>query len=151
MDKNDFKTVIDFAILEEVEAYEFYLNAEKKVKDDSLKGIFSELAKEELEHKGFLEDILEKNMVHIELDANKDYKISETIDKPKLSVDMKFSDAIGLAIKKEEEAMAMYKDLADACLDQELKDVFIGLEKMELTHKVKLEEIYLNVAYAEVW
>jgi len=64
---------------------------------------------------------------------------------------MKFADAIGLAIKNEEEAMDMYKNLADICIDEEQRKLFLGLMEMEKMHKAKLEEIYVNVAYAEVW
>lgn len=151
MEEKDFKKIINFAIKNEVETYEFYRDAAKKVKKESLKEIFNELAKEELEHKVFLEDILAQEKIEIELDRLSDYGVAETIDKPNLSVEMKFSDAIGLAIKNEEEAMAMYNNLAIACLDKDIKKIFSGLEEMERTHKAKLEDVYLNVAYAEIW
>lgn len=151
MNKDDFKSIIDFAIESEIESYEFYRDAAKKVKDDNLKGIFDVLAKEELEHKSFLENVLAEELVKIELDELADYKIAEGIDKPELNVDMSFKDAVGLAIKSEEEAMDRYENLAKACVDKEQKELFLGLVKMEQTHKAKLEEIYTNVAYAEVW
>ncbi len=151
MKNHEFKAIIDFAVKNEVEAYEFYKNAALKVKDEQLKGIFEDLAKEEKEHKRFLEEFLASGVEEMKLDEMKDYKISETIDKPRLSVDMSFTEAMELAIKNEEEAMDMYSNLAEACLDKEQKDLFLNLVEMERTHKVKLEEIYLNVAYAEVW
>ncbi len=150
--KNDqFKSIIDFAIENEVEAYEFYRDAALKVKDNYLKEVFEDLSKEELEHKRFLKEFLSSDVDNIKLDEFKDYKVAETIDKPKLSVEMEFAEAIGLAMKNEEEAMKMYSDLSGAFLDQSQKDLFLGLMKMEQMHKAKLEEIYLEVAYAEVW
>ncbi|WP_313756882.1 ferritin family protein [Tissierella sp.] len=151
MKTDDIKAIIKFAVENEVEAYEFYIGATNKVKDDYLKETFQELAEEELKHKKFLEEFLVSNIDEIKLHQTNDYKIAETIDKPKLTVEMKFADAIGLAIKNEEEAMEMYKNLADICIDEEQKKLFLGLMEMEKMHKAKLEEIYVNVAYAEVW
>lgn len=151
MKSNDIKDIIEFAVENEVEAYEFYRGATTKVKDQHLKETFQGLAKEELEHKKFLEEFLVSDVNEIKLDSINDYKIAETIDKPRLSVEMSFADAIGLAIKNEEEAMEMYKNLGDACVGEEYKKLFLGLMKMEQMHKAKLEEIYVNVAYAEVW
>ena len=151
MKNNDFRFIIDFAVKNEVEAYEFYTNAALKVNNDYLKEVFEDLAKEELHHKKFLKEFLDSNIEVIKLDEFNDYKIAETIDKPILSVEMSFTDAIGLAIKNEEEAMQMYKNLSQACLDEEQKSLFMGLMNMEKMHKSKLEDIYINVAYVEVW
>ena len=151
MKNQDLRSIIDFAVENELEAYEFYKDAADKVDDDFLRETFEELAEDELGHKKFLEDFLVSDIEEIRLKEFSDYKISETIDKPELTVDMKFSDAIGLAIKNEEEAMFMYKSLAEACVDKEHEKLFLGLMEMEKMHKAKLEEIYLNVAYAEVW
>lgn len=151
MDNKDFKEIIDFAVENEVEAYEFYRDAAVKLNDEHLKEVFGDLAKEELEHKRFLEEFASSGIETIKLDDVSDYKIAETLDTPKLSVEMNFIDAISLAIKKEQEAMDMYRNLADACLDKEQKDLFVGLEKMEKMHKARLEDIYIDTAYAEVW
>lgn len=151
MDNKDFKEIIDFAVENEVEAYEFYRDAAVKLNDEHLKEVFGDLAKEELEHKRFLEEFASSGIETIKLNDVSDYKIAETLDTPKLSVEMSFIDAISLAIKKEQEAMDMYRNLADACLDKEQKDLFVGLEKMEKMHKARLEDIYIDTAYAEVW
>lgn len=152
MKNKDFIDIIEFAVEREIEAYEFYKDAEKKVKSESLRDLFKDLAKEELEHRKFLKDFLKSDAEKIKLNEEyRDFKISETIDKPKLSVEMEFSDAIALAIKNEEEAMDMYKDLAEACIDQKEKDLFLGLMNMEQMHKAKLEEVYVNAAFGEVW
>lgn len=151
MNKNEFKSIIDFAIKSEVDAYQFYKDASVKLTDQSLKDIFTELAKEELEHREFLEDFASSGMEDISLDEFNDYKISETIDKPELTIEMNFADAIALAIKNEEEAMEMYQRLAGICLDEKQKNLFLGLMKMEQMHKAKLEDIYVNVAFGEVW
>lgn len=151
MINNELISIIEFAIDNEVDAFEFYRDAALKVKDPYLKETFEELAEEELEHRKYLEDFLKADAKGMKFDKINDYKISETIDKPELSVEMEFSDALALAIKNEEEAMYMYKDLAQAVSNEEHRDMFLGLMDMEQMHKTKLEEIYVNAAYGEVW
>lgn len=148
---SDLISIIEFAIDNEVDAFEFYRDAALKIEDTYLKETFEDLAEEELEHKKFLEDFLKTDVKTMKFSKVSDYKISETIDKPELSVEMKFSEALALAIKNEEEAMYMYKNLAEAASDNNHKDMFLGLMDMEQMHKTKLEEIYLNAAYGEVW
>ena len=80
-----------------------------------------------------------------------DYKVTETIEKPKPSVEMKPADAIGLAMKEEEEAMHMYRELANSSTNPDQKEMFLALSNMERSHKVKLEELYMTMGYPEVW
>ncbi len=151
MTHEELKKVIEFAIGTEVDAYEFYKDAAEKVKDDYLKEVFQDLAKEELDHEVFLKEFLASGSLKIEVDSQADYKIDQTLDRPVLSVEMGFQDAISLAIAREKDAMDMYANLADACMDKEQEKLFLGLVEMERLHKVRLEEIYINIAYAEAW
>jgi uncharacterized Fe-S radical SAM superfamily protein PflX len=41
--------------------------------------------------------------------------------------------------------------LAENCDDKELKTVFQDLDAMERNHKLKMEKIFVDVAYPEVW
>ena len=64
---------------------------------------------------------------------------------------MKPVDAIALAVKSEEEAMDMYKKMAEWSTDAEQKKMFQSLSNMEQGHKVRLEETFTNMAFPEVW
>ena len=77
--------------------------------------------------------------------------MAKTVEKPKLSIDMKPYDVIGLAMKEEEEAMQMYQALAKSSTSPDQKEMFPALANMERSHKVKLEELYTTMAYPEVW
>ena len=111
MDIKEFDTIMDMAIAAEVEAYEFYSNVAAISKDASMKKIFGELAQEESGHKVSLESIKAKELQNFSFTAATDYKISATVEMPKLSMDLKPVDAIALAMKKEEEyLMIVYKD-----------------------------------------
>jgi rubrerythrin len=56
-----------------------------------------------------------------------------------------------IAIKKELEAMQMYTQLAKASADTAQKNIFLELASMERGHKSKLEDLYTNMAFPEVW
>lgn len=150
MNVEDYKKVISMAVGNEIEAYNFYKAAGEKLENANLKSIFSDLAAEEKKHQDYLQGLLTQAKP-MKFDENADYKIAETVDKPALSISMKPADAMALAMKNEEEAMAMYAELAKASADKEQKEMFEALSRMEQGHKVKLEGIYSDMAYVEVW
>ncbi len=47
--------------------------------------------------------------------------------------------------------MQMYTHLANASDDAEVKKLFTELATMERGHKTRLEDIYVNTAFAEAW
>ncbi|WP_350343147.1 ferritin family protein [Proteinivorax tanatarense] len=147
----NYKDILKMAVENEVEAYEFYKDAASKVTDKNLKSTFEELAEEETKHKVLLEDYLKNDLKNMSFKENKDYQISETVEEKALSTSMNFKDAIALAMKKEEEAMNMYKQFAEASDDDKQRKTFEELVKMEQQHKTRLEDIYVNAAYTEVW
>lgn len=151
MDKKDFEGIMDMAIAAEIEAYEFYQAVAASVSDRSLKTIFQEFADEEKGHRTSLEGIKEKEIQNFSFSAGTDYKISEAVELPKLSMAMKPADAVALAMKKEEEAMKVYRSLAAATNDPEKQRVFASLAKMEEGHKTRMEGLYTQTAFPEVW
>jgi rubrerythrin len=148
----NYKEILKMAVGNEVEAYEFYRDAAAKMKDPAMKKTFMELADEESGHKVLLEGYLSNEMKDMRFSDEKDYKVAETVEAPQaLSTDMAFKDAIALAMKKEQEAMEMYQQFADASEGAKQKETFLELAKMEKGHKVRLEDIYTNIAFIEVW
>jgi rubrerythrin len=150
MNSEGYRQIIAMAIENEITAHDFYKSICEKTTNESLKQIFAELAEEELKHKVFLEGYLtgQKSFHFAEVT---DYKVTESIEKPKPTLDMKPADAIGLAMKAEEEAMELYQGLAGASTNSEQKEMFLNLSNMERAHKVRLEELYTSMAYPEVW
>jgi rubrerythrin len=146
----DYRLIISIAVANEIEAYEFYQGFGEKMEDRNLRTIFLELAEEERKHRSSLEDLLSSGKP-IHFDEIRDYEISQTIERPKLSLNMKPSDAIALAIKNEEDAMTMYSELAKSIAPPDQKQMFESFARMEQQHKVKLEEIYIRIKFPEVW
>ncbi|TGE38298.1 ferritin [Desulfosporosinus fructosivorans] len=151
MTGEEYKAILTMAIDNEVESYAFYKGVSERVVDPYIKKLFSEFAAEELGHQKLLEGFLAKDIKDMHFDESADYKVSETVDKPKLSLDMKPADALALAMKNEEDAMNMYSAFATASCDQSQKEMFHDLSIMEQGHKTKIEKYYVNVAYPEVW
>jgi rubrerythrin len=147
----DYKKIISNAIDGEVETYTFYKNVSDRVKDKALKTLFLDLANEEKKHREFLQGFLEKGAKSMSFDTSKDYKVTDSLNTPALSPDMKPLEGLVLAIKKELEAMMMYTQLANASTDAEQIMLFNGLASMEKSHKARLEDIYTNMAFPEVW
>ena len=151
MKPEEYKKIVQNAIAKEVESYVFYRSVYEKVKDAALKSTFKELAGEEVKHREFLEGLLIKPLKDLHFDESRDFKISKTIERPTVTIDMKPLDGLKLAIKKEEDAMELYKGLSAASQDAAMKKMFDSLAKMETSHKARLEDIYTNSAFPEVW
>ncbi len=152
MKNEEYKKILLAAIDKEVESYAFYRAVSEKVGNGALKVIFADLAEQESLHRRTLEEYLAGGAKkQITFDEVKDYHLSDMIEKPKPSIDMKPLEGLQLAIKREEEAMEMYQKFADASVDKEQKEIFLELSKMERGHKARLEDIYTNAAYAEAW
>jgi rubrerythrin len=151
MNLSEYKDVIKFAMANEVEAQKFYADAAERLRNPSLKKMFRQFAEEEKRHREILKDIYVSNTIGDYFGEETDYKVSETMDAPELSMDMKPADAFALAMKKEEEAMVQYTALADKCPDAEKKKIFLDLAAMERKHKRKMEDAFVDIGYPEVW
>ena len=151
MKPEEYKKIISLAIDREVEAYTFYKTVGDKAKDVNLRKLFNELAGEEKKHREFLQDFLAKEGKSLKFDPAPDYKVADMLTSPPISADLKPLDGLTLAIKKELEAMTLYTRLAAASTDSQQQMLFKGLANMESTHKARLEDIYVNMAFPEAW
>lgn len=151
MDAEQFDSIIQSAILGEIEARDFYAIAAEKVEDPAVKEIFATLSREEDGHRHRLQTFKSDPMAKVEFQKVTDFGVAEEQDWPKLSLDMKPADAFGLAIKKEQAAMESYQRLAAAVDNAEFKKLFEELSAMERGHKAHLETLFVNVAYPEAW
>lgn len=151
MDAVTFKKIVDMAIANEIEAWQFYQAVSEKIKEPQIKEMFQGFAREEKGHEQLLRDILSKGTMSLNFKEKTDYKVAETVDEPRLSLDMKPADAIALAMKKEERAMKEYNWIAQGCEDESEKKVFLDLAAMERGHKLQLEQMFVDIGYPEVW
>jgi len=151
MSPDEFKKIISKAIGEEVAAFEFYNGVSEKTKDKNLKDLFKELAVEEGKHKRTLEGFLAMPPERFHFAPARDYKVVDSVPTPPLTLELKPIEGLVIAIKKELEAMQVYTQLANTSADEAQKKIFLELASMERQHKARLEDIYTNMAFPEVW
>ena len=151
MDKKTYRNILDAAIQSEIEANVFYQEAAAKVGNDYLKQMFLTFAQEELKHRRILEGFRDNEDTALHFKRVPDFRVAESVDDPPLSVEMNPTDAIKLAMKKEEAAMRHYSELAEVCSDAGQQKVFLELAAMEREHKAKMEQAFVDIGYPEVW
>ncbi|MBF0258362.1 MAG: ferritin family protein [Desulfamplus sp.] len=147
----NYRDIIQYAIEREIEAEAFYKAVVEKVSKPLLKEMFLNFAKEESKHQQILEGVLQNKEAESHFKKTNDYGVSETVAKPKISEDMKLADVFTIAMKNEEKAMKMYQCLAEDSSSDSIKKLFEELATMEQGHKFKMEQSYIDVAYAEAW
>ena len=152
MDQMQIEQILSAAIMREVEAHEFYQQVADRAKDMSVKEVFQQLAKEELGHQELLEGFKYNPTKIMKIQApSADYKVAETTALPELSIEMKPADAIALAMKKEQQAVEFYRSMSAAATDADIKGMFENLANMELGHKHRLENVFVEIGYPEVF
>ncbi|HOX42039.1 MAG TPA: ferritin family protein [Myxococcota bacterium] len=151
MNRAEFGELLAKAIEREVEAMEFYNGLALRSKDPFVKDLFADLAKQELGHQEVLERFRFDDTLQMDFEKVEDWKIAETVQTPELSLEMKPRDAIALAMKKEEAAAKLYTDLARSCKSAAHKNLYLNLAAMELGHKHRLENVFIDVGYPEVF
>ncbi len=151
MRQPDIELVFQKAAAREAEAYRFYRDVAEKTANESVKAIFWDLAKQEKGHEELMWRFKGDATMELKFQAPPDYKVAETVADPEPTADMKPSDAIALAMKREQRSVEFYRDLAEACTDSELKKVFESLANMEAGHKHRLENLFIDIGYPEVW
>ncbi|MEE8481097.1 MAG: ferritin family protein, partial [Desulfobacterales bacterium] len=102
MQQKKFKKIIRFAINNEAKAQQFYAFVSKKLKDPRLKEMFKQFAMEEANHKAILEQLCDECIYYLSSVKVSDFNISEKVEKPVISSDMKPANAIAVAMKNEE-------------------------------------------------
>jgi rubrerythrin len=152
MNKPEIDKLFAIAISREIEAHEFYVSVAKKVRDTAVIEIFSELAQEEYDHMEILEKYRHDPMLEMKIPApSSDFKIAESTEFRRLSIDVKPKDAVALAMKKEQQAVEFYLALAGFTKDSELRNVLESLANMERGHKHRLETVFVDIGYPEVF
>jgi len=138
---NTIKEIIEFAIQKEIEAAEFYHKLQNIAKLPSSKEFLKELEEMEISHQKILQQYLERpNEINL-IGQPQDLQISNFMDQVAPETEMTFQQILIIAMKREENAMYLYQQLAKE-VDGEAKNVFLRLSQEEAKHKLQLETIY---------
>lgn len=151
MDKQIYDDILMRAIQGEIEAAEFYADVAAQSENEHIRDMFTSFSEDEKRHRRILEGFRQNPSAAVAFQKVPDFHVSETVEVPPLSIDMKPVEAVALAMKKEEAAMRQYNALAEACSDPEQKNLFLELAAMERGHKAKLETAFVDIGFPEVW
>ncbi len=144
---NTFTTVdqiIDFAINAEQEAVDFYTNLASTNTSEAIKKVFTLYAAEEAGHKKKLISVKQEGyFAKLEITPLiQNLRISEYLTDVIPSGKMDYSEALILAMKKEEAAFKLYTDLSLIAPNQEMRNLFQDLAVEESKHKLRFELEY---------
>ncbi|MEI7595660.1 MAG: ferritin family protein [Bacteroidota bacterium] len=152
MNTNNITDLFDFALSQENEASAFYTELAEKVQNSGVRQIFLELADDEKGHAMLIENYRNNPALEDKFHPpTYNYKVSESEEKPEMTSNMSPSDAIALAMKREQEAADLYLALTQSAKDESEKTILTNLANMELKHKIMLEDAFVNIGYPEVF
>ncbi len=144
-DINTISEILDYAIDQERQAYDFYMKLAARTENKQLKRAFEDFAQQEKNHVAILQSV-KKNQIALP-DAGKvtDLKIADysvDVDEEDLLDGADLQKVYILAMKKEKAAYKMYSDLARSCNDENCKKTLESLAQEEARHKLHIEVEY---------
>ncbi|MHB8069808.1 MAG: ferritin-like domain-containing protein [Desulfobaccales bacterium] len=142
--------IINSAISQENQSHEFYLRMANLVSQAETKETFQYLAQEELEHKAFLQSCFTPEGCKL-VGHPQNVHLAEHLQAPEITPDMPPKEALVIAMKQEESAHRFYQTLAGLQPPGEIRSFLEKMAQMELSHKEKMEYLYDNTAFPEVW
>jgi rubrerythrin len=145
---NDADSIIERAIKNEQEAYDFYRDLARLVEDKEAKDTLLFLAREEKGHKEYLLTY-RQNGFSGEVRKAVDYKIAEHLTKPDIQKDIRTRDVYLIAANRELNAHHFYVGLAGLHPDGEIRNLLLRMADEELKHKEKMEYLYANAAFTQ--
>lgn len=134
--------ILDFAIDAEQESVDFYSGWATRSRNEDMKKVFTEFAKEEMTHKSLLITVKESHSFNTLGEKVRELNISDYLTDVVASSNMTYADALLLAMKKEKNAYRLYMMLSEAAEETDLKALFLKLATEESKHKLKFEVEY---------
>nr|NQU94282.1 ferritin family protein [Bacteroidota bacterium] len=141
----DFKSIddiLDFAINSEQSAVEFYSQLANESRNEEMKKVFLQFAKEEMGHKANLTRIKTDGSFTLKDEKVIDLKMSDYLVDVEPTPNMPYEDALVLAMKREKNAFKLYSNLAEKAPNAQLKKIFQSLALEESKHKLRFELEY---------
>lgn len=139
---NSINDILDFAMQAEQEAVDFYTELAGQSKNENIREIFLQFAKEEVGHKSKLMKIRETGNFTIGTSPVPDLKVADYLVDVEAKPGMSYQEALILAMKKEKAAFRLYMDLSAKANDEAFKELFLSLAMEESRHKLRFEIEY---------
>ncbi|MFA5109963.1 MAG: ferritin family protein [Desulfobaccales bacterium] len=146
----ELEAIIKSAIAQEELSHEFYQRLAGLVSHAETKDTLKFLAQEELEHKAFLQSCFTPQGCKL-AGAAQNVHLAEMLAAPAITDDLSPKEALVIAMKREEGSYRFYQTLAELQPPGEIQDFLNKMAKVELQHKEKVEYLYDNAAFPEIW
>ncbi len=145
-DFDSVNEILEFAIVREVEANEFYMDLSRRLESPAMRELVLEFAKEELEHKSKLElEAMKEGIVVAAAEKVAEFEIADYMPDVELSDDMSYKDLLILAAKKERRSLRLYIDLAAIVENTDSRETLLSLAVEEAEHEARFEIEYDEV------
>ncbi len=142
MTKEEFNKIIDFAILREQEAVDFYVELQNHAKFKDQAQMMKDFENMERGHIIVLKNLKEKGKVFVDESKATSMKISNYVIADYDKDDLTYENIILIGIKREERAYKLYKDLANNFDDEDVKKAFNHLASQEIGHRNLFSDLY---------
>jgi rubrerythrin len=133
--------MLDFAIRQEDQAHNFYMDLAQRVDDADLRDVLKGFAVDELQH-GIRLQAIRAGETAFDEDEVGSLNVAETVHDVVPTPEMSYSDLLVIAMKKEKAAFRLYTNLASIATKEAFRDTLLSLAKEEAQHKLRLEIEY---------
>ena len=144
------EAIIDRAIANEEAAAAFYKRAAATVTRADTREALESLMRDEEEHKRLLEEF-RAGARPLSTATTPGGSLVEAFGAPPFSPDMSPADAFLLAAQKEKLAVTLYENWAQLYPEGPERELLSQLAEVERRHKQRVEAIFSNAAFPEVW
>lgn len=134
--------ILDFAVQNEQEAVDFYTELARQARNEEMKKIFEQFAREEMGHKAKLLQLKATGQYALGREQVMDLKLSDYLVDVTPSPTMSYQEVLILAMKKEKNAFRLYMDLSRIAPALHLQELFMSLAQEESKHKLRFELEY---------
>jgi rubrerythrin len=146
----ELEAIIKSAIVQEELSHGFYKRLAGLVSHPDTKDTLEFLAREELDHKAFLQSCFTPDGCMLAGEAQ-NVHLAEMLEAPEINDAMAPREALAIAAKREEGAYRFYQALASLQPPGDVQAFLNKMAQVELQHKEKVEYLYDNAAFPEVW
>lgn len=141
-DFTSIDSILDFAIDNEQQAVDFYNQLAGNSKNEEMKEVFLQFAKEEMGHKARLTKIKTEGTFAVRNEEVLDLKMSDYLVDVEPRPNMTYEEALILAMKREKNAFKLYNNLSQKAPTEDLRKIFQSLAMEESKHKLRFEVEY---------
>jgi len=134
--------ILDFAIAQEEESYNFYTDMAGKMGNPVMSRVFKDFAGEELQHKRKLLMVKDERILAAHPGKVMDLKIVDYLVPSEPTPDMGYQEVLMLAMQKEKAAFRLYMNLSEKAGEDNLRNLFLFLAQEEAKHKLRFELEY---------